>query len=85
MLTVTRSVCCVSLFLKYNIHFKYIRAGKRDLIPDTYICSASAQKAELKVVGVLDVGTLGGAGISMLVCTRRAEFEMDWWNFGVFQ
>ena len=47
--------------------------------PDTYICSASAQKAELKVVEVLEVKTWGGAGVSVLVCTA---FEMDWWKFG---
>ena len=29
--------------------------------PDTYICSASAQNAALKVVGFLEVRTLGGA------------------------
>ena len=40
------------------------------------------QKAELKVVGVLEVGTWGGAGLSVLVCTQGAVFEMDWWKFG---
>ena len=29
--------------------------------------------------------TWGGAGVSVLVCTRGAVFEMDWWWFGVFQ
>ena len=33
--------------------------------PDTYICSASAQKAELNAVGVLEVRTLSGAGVSL--------------------
>ena len=23
-----------------------------------------------------------GAGVSVLVCTRGAAFEMDWWKFG---
>ena len=46
--------------------------------PDTYICSASAQKAGLKVAGLLEVRTWGGAGVSGLVCTRGAAFEMDW-------
>ena len=41
------------------IHFKYIWAGRRDLL-------LTAQKAELKVVGVLDVRTWGGAGVSVL-------------------
>ena len=50
--------------------------------PDTYICSASAQKAELKVVRVLEVRTWGGAGVSVLVCTQGAAFEMDWLKFG---
>ena len=50
--------------------------------PDTYICSASAQKAELKVVGVLEVRTWGGAVVSVLVCTRGVALEMDWWKFG---
>ena len=36
----------------------------------------SAQKAELNVVW---------AGVSVLVCTLEAAFEMDWWWFGVFQ
>ena len=26
--------------------------------------------------------TWGGAGESVLVCTRGAGFEMDWFNFG---
>ena len=26
--------------------------------------------------------TFSGAGISVLVCTRGAVFEMDWWKFG---
>ena len=29
--------------------------------------------------------TWGWAGVSVLVCTRGAAFEIDWWNFGVFQ
>ena len=29
--------------------------------------------------------TWGGAGVSVLVCTRGAAFEMDWWKFGVIQ
>ena len=33
--------------------------------PDTYICSAFAQKAELIAVGVLEVRTLSGAGVSL--------------------
>ena len=36
----------------------------------------------LIVVGVLEVRTLGGAGVSVLVCTRGAAFEMDWRKFG---
>ena len=35
-----------------DIHFKYIWASEW---PDAYICSASAQKAELNVVGFLEV------------------------------
>ena len=58
----------------------YLRRWTR---PKTYICSASAQKAELKLVGGLGVEDLGGAGVSVLVCTRGAAFEMDWWKFGV--
>ena len=26
--------------------------------------------------------TYGGAGVSVLVCTQGAAFEMDWWKFG---
>ena len=29
--------------------------------------------------------TLDGVGVSVLVCTQGAAFEMDWWKFGVFQ
>ena len=25
--------------------------------------------------------TWGGAGVSVLVCTRGAAFAMDWWKF----
>ena len=42
------------------------------------------QKAELKVVGVLGGGG-GEKGVSVLVCTWGAAFEMNWWLFGVFQ
>ena len=42
------------------------------------------KKAELKVVGVLEVRTWG-SGAGVLVCTRGTEFEMDWWWLGVFQ
>ena len=51
--------------------------------PDTYICSASAQKTELKVMGVLEVRFWGGAGVSVLDCTRGAAFDIDKWKFGV--
>ena len=50
-----------------------------------YICTASAQKAEQKVMGVFEVRIWSGAGVIVLVCTRGAAFEMDWWWFGVFQ
>ena len=50
--------------------------------PDTYICSASAQKAELKIAGVLELRTWDGAGVRVLVCTHGAAFEMDRWMFG---
>ena len=36
-------------------------------------------------MGVLELRTWGGAGVSVLVCTRGAAFEIDWWKFGVFQ
>ena len=36
-------------------------------------------------VGVLEVSTWSGAGVSVLVCARGAAFEMDWWWLGVFQ
>ena len=44
-----------------------------------YICTASAQKAELNVVGVFEVRIWSGAGVSVLVCIRGAAFEMNWW------
>ena len=50
--------------------------------PDTIICGASAQKAELNIVGVLELRTWGGAGVGVLVCTRGTGFEIDWRNFG---
>ena len=39
----------------------------------------------VKGCGVLEVRTLSGAGVSVLVCTLGAAFEMNWWWFGVFQ
>ena len=33
-------------------------------------------------MGVLDGEDLGWAGVSVLVCTWGAAFEMDWWKFG---
>ena len=30
----------------------------------------------------LEVRTWGGAGVSVLVCTRGAAFEMNWWKYG---
>ena len=64
---------------------KHVVNSLMKLAPDFYICSASAQKAELNVVGVLEVMTWSGAGVSVLVYRRGAAFEMDWWWFGVFQ
>ena len=39
-----------------------------------YICTASAQNAELKVMGVFEVRIWSGAGVSVLVCTRGSAF-----------
>ena len=50
-----------------------------------YICTASAQNAELKVMGIFEVTIWRGAGVSVLVCTRESAFEMNWWWIGVFQ
>ena len=50
-----------------------------------YICTASAQNSELKVMGVFEVRIWGGEVVSVLVCTRGSAFEMDWWWFGDFQ
>ena len=50
-----------------------------------YICTASAQNAELKVMRVFEVRIWSGAGVSVLVFTQGSAFEMDWWWFGVFQ
>ena len=50
-----------------------------------YICTASAQNAELKVMGIFEVKIWSGAGVSVLVCAQGSAFEMDWWWFGVFQ
>ena len=66
-----------------HIHFKYIWAGGQDLILTSL--AHLRKKAELKIAGVLKVRTWSGAGISELVCTRGAAFEMVWWWFGVFQ
>ena len=32
-------------------------------------------------MGSLEVRTWDGAGVSVLVCTREAAYEMDWWQF----
>ena len=50
-----------------------------------YICTASVQNAELKVMGIFEVRIWSGAGVSVLVYTRGSAFEMDWLWFGVFQ
>ena len=50
-----------------------------------YICTASAQNAELAVMGVFEVRIWSGAGVSVLVCTLGSALEMDWWWFGVFK
>ena len=47
--------------------------------PDTYICSASAQRLSLRLWG-----SWGGAVVSVLVCTQGAAFEIDSSKFGVF-
>ena len=49
-----------------------------------YICTASAQNADPKVMGVFEVRIWSGAGVSVLVCTQESAFEMDWLWFGVF-
>ena len=36
-------------------------------------------------MGVLELSIWGGAGVSVLVCTRGVAFENDWWKFVVFQ
>ena len=36
-------------------------------------------------MGVFEVSIWSGAGVSVLVCTWGAAFEMDLWWFGVFQ
>ena len=61
----------------------YILARVRGLILSSV--AHLRKKAELKVMGVLEVRTWSGAGVSVLVCTRGAAFEMDWWWFGMFQ
>ena len=53
--------------------------------PDTYICSAFAQKAELKAVGGLGGEDLEWGRGKCASLYTRAVFEMDWWWFGVFQ
>ena len=50
-----------------------------------HICTASAQNAELKAMGVFEVRIWSGVGVSVLVCIWGSVFEMDWWWLGVFQ
>ena len=59
-------------------HFKYIWAGRRDLI----FTSVAQLRKKLTVVGGLEVRTWSGAGLSVLVCTWGAALEMDWWKLG---
>ena len=66
-----------------SIRLKYILAGRQDLSLTSV--AHLRKKAELKVVGVLEVRTWSGAGVSVLVCTQGAGIEMDWWWFVVFQ
>ena len=72
-------ISCTDTYIHINdIHFKYIWAGGRDLLLTSV--AHLLKKAELKVAR-----TWSGAGVSVLVCTRGAAFEMDWWWYGVFQ
>ena len=71
-----RNVCNIVV----SIHFRYCFVGRQYLI-----LTSVAQKAELKVVGVLEVRARSGAEVSVLVCTRGSAIEMDWWWFGVLQ
>ena len=59
-------------------HFKYIWAGRQDLI----FTSVAQLLKKLTVVGVLEVRTWSGAGVSVLVCTRGAALEMNWLKLG---
>ena len=52
---ISDKISCNDTYIHVDNNFKYIWA-------DTYIFSASAQKAELKAVGVLEVRTWSGAG-----------------------
>ena len=66
-----RFLCIYTHVLSYDtythvdIHFKYIWASGRDLILTSV--AHLRKKAELKVVGVLEVRTWGWAGVSVLV------------------
>ena len=62
----------ISMYIN-DIHFKYNLAGERDRILTSV--AHLRKKAELKVVGVLAMRTWSVAGVSVLVCTRRAAFE----------
>ena len=79
---ISDKISCTDTYLHVinDIHFKYNLAGERDRILTSV--AHLRKKAELKVVGVLEVRTWSGAGVSVLVCTRGAAFEMDWWKFG---
>ena len=49
------------------------------------LCICPRPEGKYGVPGLYEVRTWSGARVSVLVCTRGAVFEMDWWWFGFFQ
>ena len=66
---------------KYQSFQAQYRLRHRDSCKVTHL----RKRLSLRLWGVFELRTWGGAGVSVLVCTRGAAFEMDWWKFGMFQ
>ena len=81
---ISDKISCTDTYIHMDKCYKLQVYWGRWTRPDTYICSASAQKAELKVVGLGGEDIEWGKG-KCASFTRGAAFETDWWWFGVFQ
>ena len=81
--TISDKISCTETYIHvdkwYTLHV-YLGPWTR---PDTYICSASAQMVELNAVGVLEVLTLSGAGVSLYTGSSVRDGLVVVWGVSV--